>query len=131
MLLRLTHLVESFPTSWRTLVPNAFVGYIEPVRRSLTEMGVFSGDDKRFSAISHISRYIHPRADEEALVLSLELMTWFFFFDDPFDDGLVQGTAGTALIERMLRVLMTGELPDSPTGTERLCRQFRERARRM
>ena len=131
--LTLSPIWSIFPAQWRQFVPNPNRGYVQPVREELARLGIVSAGDRAFLGFSGAPRYFHPRADEDALLLSLELICWYFYFDDPFDDGEIDsaGVSGASLVERMMRVLETGGLPADPSPTERLCQQYRTRARCM
>ncbi len=127
--LRLSHVEKLFPDYWRAFVPSPKRGYIERVREELISSGVLDdGGSRSFPGFCNVPRYFHPAASEEALALSLELICWYFFFDDPFDDGLVSRDEGERTIARMRAVLNDGNLPPDATPVERLCRQFRNRA---
>ncbi|XYI03032.1 terpene synthase family protein [Sorangium sp. So ce1128] len=136
MPLMLSRIPSMFPPRWGDYVPSCRA-YKEPVLRDAVKMGIDHPMSRKFQTISGVPMYFHPLAGEEALKLSLELNVFFFYFDDIFDDDQVgvvfdRGQQkGSELIERMLRVLLAGELPPTPTGTERMCQNFREHSRRL
>jgi len=108
--------------------------HIERALRDPVSAAVIRTKPALFPGLCDVPRYFYPEASEEALLLGLELNIWFFYFDDPFDDGdisLTDRTAGAALIDRMVKLLDSGELPPEPSPLELLCLQFRERARRL
>lgn len=127
-LLKLSHIEKLFPAGWQAFAPSPKRGYIEVVRRELVAFGVLPPEgDKSFDGFCNVPRYFHPTASEEALGLSLELICWYFYFDDPFDDGLVAD--GERVIERMLHALDSSKrFPSELTPIEKLCRQFQRRA---
>jgi hypothetical protein len=126
----LTALAETLPSSWLEFAPSPIRSYVDPVRAELVELDVIGPGDRAFQTFSGVPRYFHPRADAEALALSLELICWYFYFDDPFDDGEIDAET-TPLVERMVRVLETGIVRDDATPVETLCLRFRTRAQRM
>jgi hypothetical protein len=129
MLLSLSDIGQSFPASWLRFSPNPSVEYVDHVQSGLTRLGVIQRGDRRFRGICNVPRYFFPQADEEGLVVSLELMCWYFYFDDPIDDGRLAGAPLLNATARMIDVLYSGGLPPNPTPTEWLCWQFRERSR--
>jgi hypothetical protein len=127
-LLELSYLEKLFPPSWRDFVPSPRRDYIDVVRRELITFGVMPPEgDHSFDGFCNVPRYFHPAASEEALGLSLELICWYFYFDDPFDDGVVSD--GKHVVERMLATLDSGKrFHDNLTPIEKLCRQIQRRA---
>jgi hypothetical protein len=127
-MLALSRIERLFPTEWRHFAPSPKRQYIARVQEELQSFGIVSPRERGFDGFCNVPRYFHPDADEEGLALSLELICWYFFFDDPFDDGTVSTSSGARLVERMLSVLARGQLPRRPTPTERLCARIRQRA---
>ena len=132
-MLKLDRIVSLFPRPWPQHPP-ASRTHIEKALRDPISAAVIGTNPKRFAGICDVPRYFYPEASEEALLLGLELNIWYFYFDDPFDDGdisLVERAEGAALIGRMTKLLATGVLPPNASPLELLCLQFRERARRL
>ncbi len=132
-MLKLDTIVSLLPHHWPRHAP-AGRAHIERALRDPVSAAVIRTNPGRFPGICDVPRYFYPDASEEALLLGLELNIWYFYFDDPFDDGdisLTDRAAGEALVERMVALLDTGVLPREPSALELLCLQFRERARRM
>lgn len=127
-LLRLSHIEDLFPAEWRAFSPSPRVRYIETIRQELISFGVLPAEgDPSFDGFCNVPRYFHPAASEEALALSLELICWYFYFDDPFDDGVVR--EGATVVERMLTALDPNKrFPSNLQPVEKLCRQFQRRA---
>jgi hypothetical protein len=119
---------QLWPATWRQFSPSPRVGYIEHVHRRLVTLGVIRPGDRLFQGFCNVPRYFHPTAYDEALALSLELICWYFYFDDPFDDGIVTAAERPKLISRMLRVLEEGELSEHGTPVEHLGLLFRTHA---
>jgi hypothetical protein len=129
----LASLVAAFPTSWyERYVPNPIVAHIPQVFDELVAEEIISPQTKSFAGFSGVPRYFHPFVGKEGLIISLELMCWFFYFDDPFDhDDIADVAEGERIVARTIEVLNTGELPLDPTPIERLCERFRSRALQM
>ena len=126
--LGLQELEDVLPEHWREFSPNPRRDHEERVQRQLASF--ITIDDRVFAGFRSVPRYFHPQASSEALVLSLEVIWWYFAFDDPFDDDEVGARAGE-LIERMQSVLATGTLPEHPSDCEQLAARFRGRAKAM
>lgn len=132
-MLKLDKIISLLPQPWPRHAP-ANGAHIERAMRDPVSAAVIGTNPGRFPGMCGVPRYLYPEASEEALLLGLELNIWGFYFDDPFDDGdisLLERTAGTSLIGRMVEVLETGASPPDPSPLELLCLQFRERARML
>ena len=130
-LIRLGKLADTLPSQWMEFTPSPNRQYIEHVRELLRDhLGVIQPGDRTFDSFSAVPRYFHPYADLDALTLSLELVSWYFYFDDPFDDGDAD-VDGREQIARMVSVLEDLELPPDATGCERLGLRFIQHARVM
>jgi Terpene synthase family 2, C-terminal metal binding len=128
----LESLVQKLPSCWRNNFSlNPAIAYRNSVFSDLVEQGVVPSDDKSFKGFSGVPRYFHPFVENEGLVLSLKIMCWYFYFDDPFDYGLVTQNSTQDLITRMTRILKTGELPIYPTPAERICSDFLTHAKKI
>jgi hypothetical protein len=128
----LESLVQKFPSSWRNnFSPNPVTAYRSTVFSDLVEQGIIPFDDKSFKGFSGVPRYFHPFVENEGLVLSLKIMCWYFYFDDPFDYGLITQDSTEDLITRMIGIFKTGELPINPTPAERICSDFLTHAKKI
>lgn len=121
--------METLPDSWLSYAANPRRSFIAEVQREL-EAEFALGDAASFYGFCNAPRYFHPSADPDALVLSLELISWYFYFDDPLD-AAAPGDAAWRQVDRMVALLATGELPSAPTGCERLCHRYLSRARAL
>jgi hypothetical protein len=128
----LENLVQKFPSSWcNHFSPNPATAYRNSVFNNLVEQEIIPIDDKSFNGFSGVPRYFHPFVENEELVLSLKIMCWYFYFDDPFDYGLVTQNSTQDLIMRMTEILKTGKLPINPTPAERICSDFLTHAKKI
>ncbi len=128
----LESLAQKLPSSWRNNFSlNPAIAYRNSVFSDLVEQDIIPFDDESFKGFAGVPRYFHPFVENEGLVLSLKIMCWYFYFDDPFDYGLVTRGSTQDLITRMTGILKTGELPINPTPAERICSDFLAHAKKI
>jgi Terpene synthase family 2, C-terminal metal binding len=128
----LESLEQKLPSSWcDNFSLNPATAYRNSVFSELVAKDVIPDKDKSFKGFSGVPRYFHPFVENEGLALSLKIMCWYFYFDDPFDYGLVTQDSTQDLIKRMIEILKTREMPANPTPAERICGDFLAHAEKI